>query len=85
MTTFSEKAAHLVNHMFPLLCLFVVLVVSHLGFEDENLVLIALVPGHSRPGGYHLAFTGRTVAQCKSVGPVKRDWGLKPTSAVLSA
>ena len=84
MATFSEKAAHLVNHMFPLLCLFVVLVVSHLGFEDENLVLIARVPGHCRPGGYHLAFTGRTVAQRQSVGPVERGWGLKPTSAVLS-
>ena len=32
--------------MFPLLCLFVVLVVSNLGFEDRNLVLIASVPGH---------------------------------------
>ena len=60
--------------MFPLLCLFVVLVVSHLGFEDENVVLIVQVPGHCRLGGYHLAFTGRTVAQCKSVGPVERGW-----------
>ena len=84
MATFSEKAVHLVNHMFPLLCLFVVLVVSHLGFEDENLVLIARVPVHCRPGGYHLAFKGRTVAQCKSVGPVERGWGLKPTSTLLS-
>ena len=64
MATFSEKAAHLVNHMFPLLCLFVVLVVYHLGFEDEHLVLIARVPSHCRQGGYHLAFTGRMVAQC---------------------
>ena len=84
MATFSEKAAHLVIHMFPLLCLFVVLAVSHLGFEDENSVLIARVPGYCRPGGYHLAFTGRTVAQRQSVGPVERGWGLKPTSAVLS-
>ena len=29
-------AAHSVNHKFPLLCLFVVSVVSHLGFEDGN-------------------------------------------------
>ena len=84
MATFLEKAAHLVNHMFSLLCLFVVLVVSHLGFEDRNLVLIARVPGHCRLGRYHLAFTGRMVAQCKHVGPVKRGWGLQPTSAVLS-
>ena len=70
--------------MFPLLCLFVVLVVSHLGFEDENLVLIARVPSHCRPGRYHLAFMGMMVAQCKSVGPVERGWGLEPTSAVLS-
>ena len=63
MATFSEKAAHLVNHMFPLLCHFVVLVASHLGFEDENLVLIARVPGHCRPGGYHLVFTGRLRAR----------------------
>ena len=46
MATFLEKAAHLVNHMFPLLCLFVVLVVSHLGFEDQKLFLIARVSGH---------------------------------------
>ena len=57
--------------MFPLLCLFVVLVVSHLGFEDENLVLIARVPGHCRQGGYHLAFTWRMVAQRKSVSPLR--------------
>ena len=43
---FGEKFAHRVNHMFPLLCLFVVLVVSHLCFEEGNFVLIAPVPGH---------------------------------------
>ena len=31
---FRGKAAHLVNHMFPLLCLFVVSAISHLGFKD---------------------------------------------------
>ena len=40
MATFWEKAVHLVNHMFPLLCQFAVLVVSHLGFDYGNLVLI---------------------------------------------
>ena len=40
MATFMEKAAHLVYHMFPLLCLFAVLVVSHLGFDDGNMALI---------------------------------------------
>ena len=46
---FSHKEAHIrvpVNRMFSLLCLFVVLVVSHFGFEDRTLVLIASVPGH---------------------------------------
>ena len=47
MATFWEIAAHSVNHMFPLLCLFVVLVVSHVGFEDGNMFLIAPVPGVS--------------------------------------
>ena len=46
MATFWERAAYSVNHMFSLLCLFVVLVVSHLGFEDGNLVLTAPVLGH---------------------------------------
>ena len=32
---------------------FVVLVVSHLGFEDGNLVLIAPVPGHCFPLIFH--------------------------------
>ena len=39
-------SAHSVNHLFSLLCLIVVSVVSHLGFEDANLVLIVSVPGH---------------------------------------
>ena len=46
MATFWEIAAHSVKHMFSLLCPFVVLVVSHLGFNDGNSVLIAPVPGH---------------------------------------
>ena len=41
--------AHSVNRMFSLLCLFVALVVSHLGFGDRTLVLIASVPGHCLP------------------------------------
>ena len=47
MVTFWETAAHSVNHMFPLLCLFEVLVVSHVGLEDGNLFLIVPVPGVS--------------------------------------
>ena len=49
MAIFSERTAHSVNHMFSLLCLFVVLVVSHLGFKGGNLVLIAPVPGQCFP------------------------------------
>ena len=43
---FGEKVAHLVNHMFPLLCQFVFFVVSHLCFEEGNFVLIALHPNY---------------------------------------
>ena len=52
MATFSERAAHLVNHVFSfyLLSLFVILVVSHFDFEGGTLVLIASVPGQ-----YHLS------------------------------
>ena len=47
MATFWERAAHSVNHVVSLLCLFVVLVVSHLRFEGGNLVLLFVtVPGH---------------------------------------
>ena len=46
MATFWEKAAHSVNRMFSLLCLYVALVVFHFSFEGGTLVLIALVPGH---------------------------------------
>ena len=41
MATFWQRAAHSVNLMFFLLCLFECLVVSHLGFDGGNLVLIA--------------------------------------------
>ena len=49
MATFWERPAHLVDLMFPMLCLFVALVVSHFGFEGRTLVLIASVSGHSLP------------------------------------
>ena len=45
MAIFWERAAHSVNHMFSLLCLFVALVVSHFDFDVRALVLIASVPG----------------------------------------
>ena len=49
MATFWETATHSINHMFSLLCRFVVLVVSRLGFKSRNLGLIAPVPGHCFP------------------------------------
>ena len=49
MVTYLERAVHSVNHMFSLLYLIVVFVVSHLGFECGNLVLIAPVLGHCLP------------------------------------
>ena len=49
MGTFWEKAAHSVNRMFSLLCLFVALIVSHFLFESGTLVLIASAPGHCLP------------------------------------
>ena len=45
MVTFWERAVRSVDHMFSLLCLFVDLVVSDLGFEDGSLVLIVTMPG----------------------------------------
>ena len=44
MATFRERAAHSVYRIS--LCIFVILVISHFGFEDETLVLIASVLGH---------------------------------------
>ena len=49
VTTFWEGPSHSVNHTFGLLCLFVDFVVFHLGFEYENSILIASVPGHCCP------------------------------------
>ena len=45
MATFWERAAHSVNRVFSLLCLFVALVVSQFGFEGRTLVLLVSVPG----------------------------------------
>ena len=45
MATFWESTAHSDHHIFSLLCLFVVLVVSHFGFEGGNRIKIAPVPG----------------------------------------
>ena len=49
MVTFWERSARSVNHMCSVLCLFVDLVVSHLGFEDGSLFLIVTMPGHCFP------------------------------------
>ena len=56
MATFWERAAHSVNHIFSLFCVFVVLVVSHLGFEGGDLVLIVPAHGHCIPLLYILHF-----------------------------
>ena len=40
--------------MFPLLCPFVALVVSHFGFEGRTSVLVASVPGHCLPFPFSL-------------------------------
>ena len=44
MATFEERAAHSVNRVFSLLCLFVALIVSHFGSVGRPLVLIASIP-----------------------------------------
>ena len=49
MASFLERAAHSVDHIFSLLCLFVPLVVLHFGFDGGTLILIALVPGNCLP------------------------------------
>ena len=41
MATFWERATHSVNRTFFLYCLFVILVISHFGFESKSSVLIA--------------------------------------------
>ena len=46
MTTFWERAAHSVNHVFSLVCLLVALVVSHFNFKGGTLVLVVSVPDH---------------------------------------
>ena len=46
---FWERAAHSVNCMFFVLCLFVILLVSYFGFEGETVVLIVRVPSHCLP------------------------------------
>ena len=51
MATFWERAAHSINCMFSLLCLFVALVVSHFGFECSS---DASVSGHCKPFIFHL-------------------------------
>ena len=48
--------AHSVNHMFSFLCVFVVLVVSHLGFKGVNLVLMMPLSGYCFPLTSHETF-----------------------------
>ena len=52
MVTFWERAAHLVNRMFFVLCLFVILIVSHFDFEGRTAVLIAAISGHCLPSTF---------------------------------
>ena len=49
MASFWEIAAYVVNNMFPSLCQFVAVAISHFGFEGETFVLIASVLGHCLP------------------------------------
>ena len=48
MTTFCEIAAHSFNSVFSLIMstVFVIMVVSHFGFEGGTVALIAPVPGY---------------------------------------
>ena len=46
MVTFWENAAHFVYCRFSLYFDIVSLVISHLGFEGDNLILIVPVPDH---------------------------------------
>ena len=49
MATAWERATHSVNRMFSLLiyiCIFVISVISHLGFADRIMALIEAVPCH---------------------------------------
>ena len=46
MATCWERPAHLVSHMFSVFWLFVMLAISHFGFEGGMVVLIAPVSGH---------------------------------------
>ena len=81
MATFWERAAHSVDHIFSLyfnFLIFVVVVISHFGFEGWIWVMIASVPGFCtlftclsiqvcRPGGC-LVSTGlvKTTGKAKS-------------------
>ena len=43
---FGERAAYSVNRVLSLYCLFVIMVLSHFGFEDRYLALIVPVSVH---------------------------------------
>ena len=49
MATFWTGAAHSFYRMFSLNHVYLYLVISHLGFEGETLVLITRVPSHCLP------------------------------------
>ena len=47
MSTFWERAAHSVYHVFSsYFDFFVILIISNFGFEGRTLILIASLPGH---------------------------------------
>ena len=69
MSTFLKRAAHSVNHMCPMLCLFVALVVSDFGFEGRTLVLIALFPGHYLPFTNFITMTGIPIPDIFKMSP----------------
>ena len=66
MTTVLERAAHSINCMISLFCLFVASVIFRFGFEGMTLVLIASVPGNCIPFTFNACYTcsGGQNAEC---------------------
>ena len=57
MTTFRERTTHSVNYRISLFMYYIyVLVVSYLGFEERNLVLLRPVSDHCLPFTLNIYF-----------------------------
>ena len=61
MATFGKRAAHSIVFV---ICLFVILVGSHVGFEGWAVVLIAPIPGHCLPFNILLSFSDFNKRKC---------------------